>query len=106
MSLTKDSEKAFKIIYCEYKRLRKAGFSKSDARQFEDGSIYKISAFSEWLRPDIKSAIEELESANFISENILGDITITDCGIKYMEDKPREFFNDLSGLFNLVSLFL
>lgn len=105
MSLTRDSEKAFKIIFCEYKRLRKAGFTKDDSRQFKSGSIYKIDAFSNWLRPDIDSALREIESAGFIKENIIGDITISNEGIKYMEDKPKEFFGELSGLFDLVSLF-
>lgn len=106
MSLTKDTEKAFKIIYCEYRRLRKSGFAKQDAQKFDDGKIPEISAFSNWLAPDIDSAIKELKSSDYLKEDIIGDITITDEGIKYMENKPKEFFNDLSALFDLASLFL
>lgn len=105
MSLTKDTEKAFKIIYCEYRRLRKAGFTKEDSRLFK-GGVRNISAFADWLRPDVDSAVRELRSAGFLKDNILGDVTITDEGIIYMENKPREFFNELSGLFDLISLFV
>lgn len=106
MALTKDSEKAFKIIYCEYKHRRKSGFTKADSIQFEDGSISKLKCFSDWLRPDIESAIEELVSSGCLKEDILGNISITNNGISYMENKPKDFFNDLSNLFDLASIFL
>lgn len=104
MSLTKDTEKAFKIIYCEYKSLRKKGFTKPDSAKFKD--IKDISAFSDWLSPDINASIDELRKEKYIKENILGHVTITDEGIKYMENKPKEFFNDISSLFNIASLFV
>lgn len=104
MNLTKDTEKAFKIIFCEYKSLRKKGFTKDNSRVFKN--ISEISAFSSWLRPDIESAIHELLSCKYISEDILGVVKITDEGLKYMENKPREFFEDVSKLFNLASIFI
>lgn len=104
--MTKDTEKAFKIIYCEYKRLRKAGYSKKDAMEFNGNSVYKIPAFSKWLRPDIDCALEELIEPKYLKEDVTGDISITSDGIEYMENKPKEFFNDLSGLFDIVGLFL
>lgn len=104
--LTNETENAFKIIFCEYKRLRKAGFTKEDSLVFKDSSIYEIPAFSEWLRPDIDSAIMELKTAGFIKLNILDDVSLTSEGIIYMENKPREFFNNLSGLFDLFSIFV
>ena len=63
-----------------------------------------ISAFSSWLSPDIDSAINELLSCKYISKNILGIIKITDEGLKYMENKPREFFNDISKFFDLITI--
>lgn len=33
-----------------------------------------------------------------------GDIELTNAGIKYMENKPKEFFEDLSKLFDLVAI--
>lgn len=106
MELTKDSLKAFKIIYCEYKCRRKAGFSKSESLEFEYGNIKSLAAFSDWIEADIKSAISELKSVKFLKENIIGDIKITNDGLVYMESKPKEFFNELSKLFDLATLFI
>lgn len=106
MNLTKETERAFKIIYCEYRRLRKAGFTKRDSVTFKSGAIQKIPAFSDWNKLDILSAVSELKSVGYLKANILGDISITDNAIKYMENKPREFFNDISSLFDLVSIFI
>lgn len=106
MALTKDTEKAFKIIFCEYKRLRKAGYSKTDSIEFKDNTLYKIPAFHDWNRLDIKTALSELKEAKYISENIIGDLKITKDGIEYMESKPKEFFEDIKTLFDLASLFI
>lgn len=104
MSLTKETEKAFKIIFCEYKRLRKAGFTKEDSLTFEDEVLYNLPAFSDWLKPDINCAIKELCSSDFLQENIWGEIPITSSGIKYMEEMPQNFFKELSNLFDLVAI--
>lgn len=102
--LTKSTEKALKILYCEYRKIVKAGFSQSDAAEFNGQNIYNFPAFSDWLHADIQFAIEELKSAGFISANVLGDITLNTNGIKYMQGKPKEFFEELSGLFDLLSI--
>lgn len=102
--LTKSTEKALKIMYCEYRKIVKAGFSLSDASAFNGQDVYNFPAFSDWLRADIEFAIEELKSAEFVSSNVLGDIALTTDGIKYMQGKPREFFEELSGLFDLLSI--
>lgn len=102
--LTKSTEKALKILYCEYRKIVKAGFSQSDAAEFNGQNIYNFPAFSDWFRADIEFAIEELKSAEFVSANVLGDIALTTDGIKYMQGKPREFFEELSGLFDLLSI--
>lgn len=102
--LTKSTEKALKILYCEYRKIVKAGFSQSDAAEFNGQNIYNLPAFSDWFHADIEFAIEELKSAEFVSANVLGDITLTTNGIKYMQGKPKEFFEELSGLFDLLSI--
>jgi len=106
MQITSDTLKAFKIIYCEYRRRRKAGFTKSDSLKFPDGSIESLPAFSSWLRPDIESAIDELLSKGLLKQDILGNNKLTDAGIIYMENKPKEFFNDVATLFDIVSIFM
>ncbi len=102
--MTKETEKAFKILFCEYKRRRKDGSSKQEALHFEDGSVEKIKAFSKWQAADISYAMQELKSANYIRIDILGDIDLCESGIEFMEEKPKEFFSELGGLFDLISL--
>ena len=106
MELSNETLMAFKIIYCEYKRRRSVGFTKPDSIKFTDGEVYQIAAFKKWLQPDIDYAIHELETSKYLKENILGDIQITETGISYMESKPRQFFEDLSKLFDLASIFI
>ncbi len=104
--MTKETEKVFGILYCEYKRRRKDGMPKRTAMQFEDGSIGTIKAFSKWQAADIEFAIQELNSARYIKRNILGDVELLEAGIEYMEAKPKEFFSYLSELFDLLSIFV
>ena len=104
--MTKETEKAFKILYCEYKRRRKAGSSKATAMEFEDGTITTISAFQKWLPEDVRYALQELKAVGYVKIDIIGDVTLTESGIEFMENKPKEFFSDLTGLFDLVTLFV
>ena len=103
--MTKETEKAFKILYCEYKRRRKAGTPKATAMEFEDGVIEKINAFEKWLPDDIRYALQELKTAGYLKIDILGNVELTETGLEFMEDKPKEFFNGLSGFFDLIGLF-
>ena len=102
--MTKDTEKAFKILYCEYRKRRKSGMSKSSAVCFEDGALTSVNAFSKWDPADINFAMNELKKNGFIRMNILGDIQLNESGIEYMENKPKEFFREVSSLFDLSTI--
>lgn len=108
--MTKDTEKAFVIIYSEYLRRLSFGTAKNQAVEFEDSKLYAISEFEKWDRADISCAIRELKENGYIEDNICGDVTLLTKGIKYMENKPRQFFESFSGivkdLLSLVSMFL
>ncbi len=104
--MTKETEKAFKILYCEYKRRRKSGSPKHEAVEFEGDSISKIEAFSKWHPADIQYAVRELKNAGYVKIDILGYVTLLENGIIFMESKPKEFFSELSGLFDLIGLFM
>ena len=106
MESSSETLMAFKIIYCEYNRRRSVGFTKPDSIKFKDGEIYQIAAFKKWLQPDVDYAIHELVTAKYLKKNILGDIQLTEAGIAYMQNKPRQFFEDLSKLFDLASIFI
>ena len=73
--------------------------------EFEDGMIEKINAFEKWLPDDISYALQELKATGYVRIDILGNVELTEAGLEFMEDKPKEFFNGLSGFFDLISLF-
>ena len=95
--MTKDTEKAFVILYSEYLRRRSFGTAKNQAVRFEDSKLRAIDAFSDWDSEDIRYSLEELKEHGYVSTNILGDVEILRDGIKYMESKPKEFFSAFSG---------
>ena len=67
--------------------------------------IEKINAFEKWLPDDISYALQELKATGYVRIDILGNVELTEAGLEFMEDKPKEFFNGLSGFFDLISLF-
>lgn len=56
-----------------------------------------IEAFSKWNPADIKLCLRELKNLGFIESDILGNITLTEAGIEYMESKPKEYFTRFAG---------
>lgn len=106
MELTNETLKAFKIIFCEYKRRLKSGFTKPDSLKFESEDIYQLDAFKSWAQPDIRYALSELKAAKYLKADVIGNIKITEAGLAYMQNRPREFFEDLSKLFDLASIFI
>lgn len=104
--MTKETEKAFKILYCEYKRRRKSGDSKRKATLFTAETINEMEAFSDWNNEDIRYALQELKRAGFVRLLIYGGLELTEAGITFMEDKPADFFKGLSPFFDLISLFV
>lgn len=102
--MTKETEKAFQILYCEYKRRRKSGLPKQDAVCFEDAAIGAIAAFSKWLPADISYAMQELKNADFINIDILGDVELLESGIEFMEAKPKDFFRGVADFFDLGAI--
>lgn len=102
--MTKETEKAFQILYCEYKRRRKSGLPKQDAVCFEDAAIGAIAAFSKWLPADISYAMQELKNSDFINIDILGDVELLESGIEFMEAKPKDFFRGVADFFDLGAI--
>lgn len=108
--MTKDTEKAFVIIYSEYLRRRNIGTAKNQAVWFEDSKLRKIDAFSTWNPEDIRCSLQELIELGYITMDIVGNVELSKLGIQYMERKPKEFFSAFSGavggIIDLVALFL
>lgn len=108
--MTKDTEKAFVIIYSEYLRRRKFGTSKTQALRFEYTKILSIEAFSSWDAEDIRYSLRELKKLGHIQMDIFGEVQLSQDGIQYMESRPREYFQPFAGaitdLLSLVAAFL
>lgn len=108
--MTKDTEKAFVIIYSEYLRRRSFGTAKNQAVQFEDSKINAIDAFKNWHPADISYCLQELRKCGYVKIDIMGDVTLQESGIEYIESKPKEYFSAFAGiikdLLGLVSIFL
>ena len=108
--MTKDTERAFVIIYSEYLRRRSFGTAKNQAVRFESAKLYAIDAFSEWNPEDIRYCLQELRKLNYIKMDIIGDVTLQEHGIEYMENKPMEYFSSFAGivkgLAELIAAFL
>lgn len=108
--MTKDTEKAFVILYSEYLRRRSFGTAKSQAVWFEDSKLRAIDAFSSWDSEDIRYSLQELREAGYISMDIIGNVELCSPGIEYMENKPKEYFSAFTGvargLVDLISVFL
>lgn len=103
--MTKDTEKAFVIIYSEYLRRRRYGTAKNQAVRFEDSKIRAIDAFSNWDSEDISYSLQELKQGGYIDVDIIGDVELLKEGIQYMENKPNEYFNTFSNIIkDLLSL--
>ena len=102
--MTKETEQAFAILYCEYKRRRSFGTPKQVAVFFEANHLSKIDAFSSWVPADINYAIQELKSAGYVKVDVLGDVALKESGIECMESKPKEYFDIVSKFFDLASI--
>ena len=96
--MTKDTEKAFVIIYSEYLRRRSFGTAKSQAVRFEDSKLRAIECFTNWRPADIGYCMQELRKCGYLKMDILGNVELLEPGIEYMESKPKEYFSAFAGI--------
>lgn len=96
--MTRDTEKAFVILYSEYLRRRSFGTAKNQAVCFEDSKLRAIDAFSKWNPSDIGYSLQELRKFGYLRIDILGNVELLEPGIEYMESKPKEYFQSFAGL--------
>ena len=108
--MTKDTEKAFVIVYSEYLRRRSFGTAKCEAVQFDESKIMAIEGFSKWNPADISYCMRELKNLGYIDRDIIGGVTLNEAGIEFMENKPKEYFSGFTGtvkdLLTLIAAFL
>lgn len=97
--LTKDADKVICCIYKEYLERRKSGMSKSQAKEF-DGNFYRnVKTLSKWNSADVSDTLQELHNRELIKKNVIGDFTLLDSAISYMENR---FKNGLSEVVDFI----
>lgn len=98
--LTKDADKVICCVYKEYLERRKSGMSKSQAKEF-DGNFYRnVKALSKWNSSDVSDTLQELHNKQYIKKNIIGDFSLLDDAVVYMENR---FKNGLSEVMDFIS---
>ena len=66
---------------------RKSGTSKTEARCFDDNFYTEDKHLKSWNPVDVSETLQELKKLKLVMVDILGNITITDEGIVYMEGR-------------------
>ena len=106
-TISKDADSLLKLLYGIYLKRTKNGMSKSSAKLFGNSKDVQKNYFPNESIEDIDDLLIELQSNDFIQaknyDNIRMDISLTSKAIVYMENKPKEFFSDLT---DLVSKFI
>lgn len=94
--LTKDADKVICCIYKEYLERRKSGISKSEAKEF-GGNFYKnIKALSNWSSADMSDTLRELHDKEFIKKNVIGDFSLLDSSVIYMENRFKKGLEEIT----------
>ena len=97
--ITRDSEKVLGVLFTEYKNRRKQKISKSEAIRFNNSDSVHDKYFPNENTEDIFDFCMELKSAELVTgiraDGTLYTLNLSDKGIVYMENKPKEFFSDI-----------
>lgn len=93
MNLTKDAYKTLCIIYKEY-LIKCDTLSKSDAKEFTENDLENL--LCDFNFDDLDDILNELESVDFISRDIIGNVSLTSDGIICMENRFKKGFKDVT----------
>lgn len=101
MTLTKDTDKLFCLIYEEFLNRRKLGFSKEKSKLFEHPAALQEQFLQGIHEDDIHAAVIELNRKSLIKKYNNNSFVLTDDGIIYMENR---FKNGLKEVLAYISL--
>lgn len=101
-NLTKNSNKLLGVMYKSYLKKRKSGISKSDANYFTSSRSIQEELMPSRCFEDVDDTCRELNRADMIdctwADNTAWDISISDTGIYYMENRSRNRLNKIIDL--------
>lgn len=95
MGITKDSEKIICYLYHSYLKRRDNGESRGSAKEFDKDFWKSNKKLSKWNPEDISDCISELYEHGYVKTDIIGNITLTDSVIVYMEGRFRRGLADV-----------
>lgn len=104
-ALSKDAEKLLCFIYGIYSERRKQGKSKEEAGVFTQDFYKSDKRLSEINGSDVDTNLNELSYSALVARDVVGDFTLTNNGIVYMENRVKnkalEVLDILGKVFNL-----
>lgn len=101
IQLTKDADVLICLIYKCYLEKRQNNISKSSSKEFSPDEVKSFT--QKWNEDDIYETLHELKNKELVSLDIVGDVTLTDNGIIYMENR---FLNKIDKLIDYISKFI
>lgn len=96
LELTKDADKVICYIYKEYLERRKHGISKSEAKEFDGNFYINVKALSNWSSADMSDTIQELHDKGFIKKNVIGDFSLLNSTVIYMENRFKKGLEEIT----------
>ena len=95
MNLTKDAKKLLCLMYKEYKKRRKSGIGRSEARNFDSGAAVRESLSPDETIENIDDALQELFRAGYVNGRWADDIcyamlTLTNQAVEELEQLPAK----------------
>lgn len=110
IEITKEVNALLRALYKEYKRRRKAGISKEQARCFGDSDAIQTNIVNKWSINDIDEACRELHGAGilncFFIDNTVGESELTTHGIAYAESYTKKKFSTIISILDRLKALL
>lgn len=110
IALSKEGNTLIRAIYKEYKRRRKAGTPKIQARSFGDSDAIQTNIVDKWSINDIDEACRELHGAGilncFFIDNTVGESELTTHGIAYAESYTKKKFSTIISILDRLKALL
>lgn len=103
LGVTRDSEKLICYLYHCFLKKRKNNISKSEAKEFKDDFFQNDKKLAKIDHNDIDDMLCELAEHGHIKYDIIGNVTLTNSLIAYMENR---FKKGLADVWEILSDFI
>lgn len=95
MNLTNDAKKLLYLMYKEYKKRRKSGIGRAEARNFDSSATIRESLSPDETIEDIDDMLKELFNAGYVNGLWADDVcyaalTLTNQAVQELEQAPAK----------------